>query len=133
MLLIFSDFWKATWQLTNPAVVFSGQEVESSDTFCQVSGFFMSFGIEASDFASVVIAIHSALYIFRPSSGFGDGGLFRYRYYVYILWMGFPLLMASLAFINKPYAYTAQETYCYLPVRFENGTSLLTVGTNPHL
>lgn len=48
MLLVFSDFWKATWQLTFPAVVFSGRGVESSDYFCQMSGFSMSLGIEAS-------------------------------------------------------------------------------------
>lgn len=48
MLLIFSDFWKATWQLTFPVVVFSGHDVVGTDGFCQVSGFFMTVGIEAS-------------------------------------------------------------------------------------
>lgn len=48
MLLIFSDFFKASWQLIYPAVVFTKGEVSSTSKFCQAAGFFMSMGIEAS-------------------------------------------------------------------------------------
>ena len=136
MLLIFSDFWKASWQLIYPAVVFTKGRVNSASVFCQMTGFFMSMGIEASgkistqfhhfaasylpeiDFAVLVIAVHSALYIFRPVTTLGEGGLYRYRFYLYGIWLSFPLLMASLAFINGSLAYNSQGTYCYLPVSF---------------
>ncbi|KAI5805127.1 G protein-coupled glucose receptor regulating Gpa2-domain-containing protein [Geopyxis carbonaria] len=118
MLMIFSDFYKASWQLIYPAVVFAQGSVTSNSRFCQTAGFMMSMGIEASDFATLAIAVHSALYIFRPGMGaVGEGGLFRYRYYVYAAWLTFSILMPSLAFVNKDPAYSAQGTFCYLPVR----------------
>ncbi|TGZ78419.1 hypothetical protein EX30DRAFT_397751 [Ascodesmis nigricans] len=118
MLLIFSDFFKASWQLIYPSVVFSRGLLSSRSRFCQLSGFMMSFGIEASDFAVLAIAVHSALYIFRPGmGGIGEGGLYRYRRYVYVTWLAFSTVMPALAFVNKNPAYSAQGTYCYLPVR----------------
>ncbi|KAF8463498.1 G protein-coupled glucose receptor regulating Gpa2-domain-containing protein [Kalaharituber pfeilii] len=135
MLLICSDFWKASWQLIYPAVVFTQGKVDRASPFCQVTGFFISMGIEASgefhslpnrslellteelDFAILVIAVHSALYIFRPPTALGEGGLYKYRYYLYGIWLAFPLLMAALAFANEANAYTSQGTYCYLPAR----------------
>jgi G protein-coupled receptor GPR1 len=78
----------------------------------------MAVGTEASDFAVLVIAVHSALYIFRPGmTAIGEGGLYHYRYYVYAAWFTFSLLMPSLAFVNKAPAYSAQGSYCYLPIR----------------
>src|ERR1700712_1876694 len=64
-----------------------------------------------------MIALHTALYIFRPRSSNGEGGLYPYRHYAYTLWVVFPLLMASLAFINNSNSYVPEGTYCYLPVR----------------
>lgn len=117
MLLICSDFWKASWQLIYPAVVIKTGNADKGYLFCQVTGFFISMGIEASDFAVLVIAVHSALYIFYPATALGEGGLFRYRSYLYTIWVAFPLLMASLAFLNTSKAYTSQGAYCYLPAR----------------
>ncbi|RPB10547.1 family A G protein-coupled receptor-like protein [Morchella conica CCBAS932] len=118
MLLVFSDFFKASWQLIYPAVVFTNGAVSSTSRFCQAAGFFMSMGIEASDFAVLVIAVHSALYIFRPGlTAIGEGGLYRYRHSVYVAWLAFSILMPSLAYVNSTPAYTAQGTFCYLPVR----------------
>lgn len=48
MLMIFSDFFKASWQLIYPAVVFTKGAVSSQSRFCQTAGFMMSMGIEAS-------------------------------------------------------------------------------------
>lgn len=48
MLMIFSDFYKASWQLIYPAVVFTKGAVSSESRFCQTAGFMMSMGIEAS-------------------------------------------------------------------------------------
>jgi len=64
-----------------------------------------------------MIAIHTALYIFRPGHSSGEGGLYPYRYYAYVGWVVFPFLMASLAFINNSSSYIPEGTYCYLPVR----------------
>lgn len=64
-----------------------------------------------------MIAIHTALYIFRPRSSGGEGGLFPYRHVAYTLWVILPVLSASLAFINDEGAYVSEGTYCYLPVR----------------
>ncbi|KAE8447689.1 hypothetical protein EG329_010495 [Mollisiaceae sp. DMI_Dod_QoI] len=117
MLLIQSDMFKALWFMIYPIVVFTRGPIPNSSRFCQVSGFFVSLGIEASDFAVLMIAIHTALYIFRPKSSRGEGGLFPYRHIAYTLWIILPVLSASLAFVNNQEAYTADGTYCYLPVR----------------
>ncbi|KAL2070776.1 hypothetical protein VTL71DRAFT_13802 [Oculimacula yallundae] len=117
MLLIQSDMFKALWFMIYPIVVFVNGPVRDTSAFCQVNGFMIALGIEASDFAVLMIALHSALYIFRPRSSGGEGGLYPYRRLAYILWVIFPLLMASLAFINGRHAYVSEGTYCYLPVR----------------
>jgi G protein-coupled receptor GPR1 len=64
-----------------------------------------------------MIAIHSALYIFKPRVAQGEGGLYPYRNIAYIIWLVVPLILASLAFINNDNAYITEGTYCYLPVR----------------
>lgn len=137
MLLIQSDMFKALWFMIHPVVVFTRGPVLSNSAFCQASGFFISIGIEASgtrpyvmiwpsfgetmltvvDFAILMIAVHTALYIFKPSQGLGEGGLYPYRHFAYVLWVIFPALMSSLAFLNPDNAYVTQETYCYLPIR----------------
>ena len=69
------------------------------------------------DFSVLMIAIHSALYIFKPSTSIGEGGLYPYRYIVYVLWIILPLLLASLAFLNPNGAYESGGASCHLPVR----------------
>lgn len=48
MLLIQSDMFKALWFMIYPIVTFVSGPVLSSSTFCQVNGFFLAVGIEAS-------------------------------------------------------------------------------------
>lgn len=48
MLLIQSDMFKALWYMLYPIVVFTHGPVPSNSTFCQVNGFFLALGIEAS-------------------------------------------------------------------------------------
>ncbi|TGO66853.1 hypothetical protein BELL_0930g00020 [Botrytis elliptica] len=117
MLLIQSDMFKALWFMVFPIVVFLHGPVADNSKFCQISGFFLALGIEASDISVLMVAVHTALYIFRPRSSSGEGGLYPYRRIAYTIWIVFPLLTASLAFVNDHEAYVAQGTYCYLPVR----------------
>ena len=84
--------------------------------YCQASGFFLAFAIEASDYAILVIAIHSALCIFRPNTNLGETGLFSIRYVVYALWIALPVLAAGLGFLHGG-VYISTGAYCYLPVR----------------
>ncbi|KAG4030811.1 hypothetical protein MFRU_011g02630 [Monilinia fructicola] len=117
MLLIQSDMFKALWFMIFPIVIFLHGPVSDNSKFCQISGFFLALGIEASDISVLMVAVHSALYIFRPKSSAGEGGLYPYRRIAYTIWIVYPILTASLAFINSNEAYVAQGTYCYLPVR----------------
>lgn len=48
MLLIQSDMFKALWFMIFPIVTFISGPVASNSRFCQVNGFFITIGIEAS-------------------------------------------------------------------------------------
>ncbi|KAG9246572.1 G protein-coupled glucose receptor regulating Gpa2-domain-containing protein [Calycina marina] len=117
MLLIQSDMFKALWLMIYPIITFAHGPIASSSKACQANGFFLAVGIEASDVAVLMIAIHSAMYIFNPRGSKGEGGLYPYRNFAYAIWIIYPLTMASLAFINKGNSYVNDGTYCYLPIR----------------
>ncbi|KAK2012814.1 family A G protein-coupled receptor-like protein [Colletotrichum eremochloae] len=118
MLLISSDMLKSLWFIIFPIVDFKTSAVASGSSFCQASGFFLSVGIEASDIAVVLIALHTAIYIFRPRQSGRHSGLYPHRRLAFSFFVFFPLLMASLAFINSP-GYVNNGEYCYLPIRPE--------------
>ena len=115
--LIISDTLKAIWYFMFPMVVFSRGPVNSTSNFCQASGYLLAFAIEASDMAIFIIALHATLCILRPNNTAGEGGLYRYRNWIYPLWLGPPFLAASLAFVNSTHGYTTAGTFCYLPKR----------------
>jgi G protein-coupled receptor GPR1 len=115
MLLMLSDCFKALWFLIFPLTIFTHGRVNSASRFCQVGGFCIALAIEASDFATLMIAIHLALCIFGPQKPRGESGLWGYRRWIYPLWVALPILAASLAFTNPGNAYVAVETFCYLP------------------
>lgn len=117
LFLILSDSFKAFWYFVFPLVVFTRGTVESSSKWCQASGFLLALAVEASDFAILLIALHSVLYVFKPPARLGDGGLYPYRYWIPVVWLLYPLLAASLAFVNPGNAYVTAGTYCYLPQR----------------
>lgn len=101
---------KSLWFLIYPIVELAYGEQSSESAFCTVSGFFLTLGIEACDVAVLLIAIHTALYIFV-----GGGGLYPYRRFAYAAFCLLPLLLASLAFLNKP-AYINTGEFCYLAI-----------------
>ncbi len=72
-----------------------------------------------TDFANLILAVHTAIHIFSPGVNSREGGLYRYRYPIYVFWFGFAVLLASLAFVNpKIYGgYVSQSTHCFLPIR----------------
>lgn len=109
LLLILSDTLKTLWLVIPQAMELAHGNVSSTSTICQISGFFLSVGIEACDLAVLLMAAHTALYILR-----GRSGLYPYRYLAYILVAAVSLMLASLAFINQP-AFFNSGPYCYLP------------------
>jgi G protein-coupled receptor GPR1 len=48
MLLIQSDMFKALWFMVYPIVTYAYGPVMNDSIFCQVNGFFLAIGIEAS-------------------------------------------------------------------------------------
>ncbi|KAL6912832.1 hypothetical protein ACHAP8_009570 [Fusarium lateritium] len=109
MLLIYSDMFKSFWLLLFPAVELVAGKIETNETFCQVSGFFLALSIEASDVSVALISAHTALFIFR-----GEQGLYPYRKTAYAVAAILPVVMASLAFIEGP-GYVNTGQFCYLP------------------
>jgi G protein-coupled receptor GPR1 len=82
------------------------------------SGWIMAYSLEASDAMVFIIAVHTAVYVFRPKlrSPKDEGGLWRWRAPLFAAWILIPAILASLAFIHYP-AYIPLVTWCYLPPR----------------
>ncbi|KAJ8143125.1 hypothetical protein OY671_003746 [Metschnikowia pulcherrima] len=120
--LIFFDFLKATILLIFPARVMADDASYASDQFCQIVGFFTATATEGADLAILAFAVHTFLLIFKPSlnvkiegSSHIEGGLYKFRYYVYGLSFVIPLAMASFPFIGV--GYDSFVCWCYLPQR----------------
>ena len=109
---------RSTLELTYPIVTLTSGDVSPDSRYCKVGGFFTAYFFEASDLMVFIIAIHTAVYVFNPklTQAADDGGLWRWRYYVFATWFIIPGLLAGLAFIN-PTPYVPLVTWCYLPAR----------------
>lgn len=119
--LLFFDILKAGILLLYPSRVLMHLAAYYNDRFCQVVGFFTATAIEGADIAILAFAVHTFLLIFKPllsvkvhNSTRIEGGLYKFRYYVYLLSFIIPLFMASLAFINGE-GYSSFVCWCYLP------------------
>ena len=108
MLLIQSDFIKSAAFVVFPIVSLVTGPIPSDSHFCQASGFVLALGIESSDIAVLLIAIHSVMYIFKPQSG-----LHPYRREAYLAYYMLPVAIASMAFIDG-LGYENLGHYCYL-------------------
>ncbi|GEQ67382.1 hypothetical protein JCM33374_g1046 [Metschnikowia sp. JCM 33374] len=120
--LFFYDLLKAVVLLIFPARVMQNTSSYTSNEFCQVVGFFTATATEGADLAILAFAIHIFLLIFKPSlsvkvkrTNHVEGGLYKFRYYVYGLSMVIPLAMASFPFIG--HGYQSFVCWCYLPQR----------------
>lgn len=111
ILLILGDTLQSVVFIVLPTMELMRGPVASTSGACQASGFFLMLGFEATDVAVVLVALHTALYIFR-----GRGGLYPFRRLAFSSFLLVPLLLGSLAFLNKP-AFTNSGRYCHLPQR----------------
>lgn len=121
--LLMFDLLKALILLLYPARVLSDPGSYDDIKFCQVVGFFTATAIQGADIAILAFAVHTYLLIFKPkyqtkvkNSSRTEGGLYRFRYYVYVLSFLIPLVFASLAFISRS-GYDLFVCWCYLPQR----------------
>ncbi|KAJ4989128.1 plasma membrane g-protein coupled receptor [Stagonosporopsis vannaccii] len=117
MILIYGDLMRGTWLFVFSIISLARGTVKTGTTFCQVSGFLVQYGTQTSDYAVFVMAIHSAIQVFYPSTVVSSDGLYPYRRYVYIGAFALPVLMAGLAFVNPQQAYVSQGAFCTLPIR----------------
>ncbi|KAI1420964.1 G protein-coupled glucose receptor regulating Gpa2-domain-containing protein [Xylaria sp. FL1777] len=117
MLLIQSDMAKALWLFISPLVYFiTNKPLGSNWTFCQVSGFFLTVTIEASDIAVLLIAIHTTLFVVKRQHHGGAFGLQPYRRVAYTLWATIPIILAAIVPITGD-GFVDNGPYCYLPIR----------------
>lgn len=116
LLLVVSDLVRSLWLVIySCATLTRSLSTDSVSTFCQISGFFFAMGIEASDAAVLLIALHWTVYIFRSDRAAGESGIYPYRYLAFSFYVLFPTLMASLAYFTRFPAYIDTGQYCYLP------------------
>ncbi|KAF2659202.1 hypothetical protein K491DRAFT_558533, partial [Lophiostoma macrostomum CBS 122681] len=126
MLVIWGDVMKAIWLFLFAVISIGQGTVYTNSAFCQASGFLLQYGTETSgknprdffiDYAVLVMAVHSAIQVFRPSTSTRNDGLYPYRAFVFAGALLIPVLMSSLAFINPHYGYMSQGAWCSLPLR----------------
>lgn len=118
--LIFFDLLKAIILLIFPSHVLQYPASYYDKAFCQAVGFFTATAIEGADLAILAFAIHTFLLVFKPGltvktgrSDRSEGGLYLYRYYVYLLCVVIPLVLASLPYAGR--GYSSFVCWCYLP------------------
>ncbi|KAI1434494.1 G protein-coupled glucose receptor regulating Gpa2-domain-containing protein [Xylaria sp. CBS 124048] len=117
MLLIQSDMAKALWLIISPVFqIITKKPFDSNWTFCQVSGFFLTVTIEASDIAVLLIAIHTALFIIKRKQSGSAIGLQPYRRIAYTLWAVVPILLAAVVPITGG-NFVDNGPHCYLPIQ----------------
>lgn len=119
--LILYDFLKAVLLLMYPVRVIAKSSSYYDLPFCRVVGFFTAFSIERGDIVILSFAIHIALLIYLPQQSVKrgehyDGGLYKYRYFLYVISIILPALLASLAFIRSE-GYAPLTNWCYIPSR----------------
>lgn len=134
MLLIYGDLTRATWYFIFAIASFRGGAILTQSPFCQASGFLIQYGTETSglkstenisssllrvqiDYTVLIIAIHSAIQVFRPSVSVRSDVFYRQRYYIYAGGLTMPVLMAGLAFVNPTAGYISNGAFCSLPLR----------------
>ena len=118
MMLIAADTFRSIWLFVFSVVSCTRGTIASRSAFCQVNGFFTQMSFEMTDYATLLIAIHTALQVFKPKpSVLGQGGLYRWRHTIYASYLVLPAVDAAVAFIDGKDAYLSQGPLCTLPIR----------------
>ena len=118
MLLMAADIFRSIWLIVFPVVTFVKGTVSSHSRFCQATGFLTQMSFEMTDIATLLLAIHTALQVFRAKpTVLGQGGLHAYRKYIYVLFVVVPGFLAAIPFLKSPYTYLSQGPLCSLPIR----------------
>lgn len=113
IFLIIFDFLKALAILLYPILSLIKNTKQIGPRTINFLGFFTAFSTEGGDLVILSFAIHTLLTIFYPTQ---TGGLYIIRYYIYVLSIVGPAILASLAFINNV-GYVELDIWCYLPER----------------
>lgn len=105
--LIICDLIKALVLMIYPLVILVRNDVYATPFFFNTLGWFTAYSVEGADLAIFIFSIHFALLIFKPSwrwrnkrSGNMEGGLYRFRAFIWPITALVPLLLATLAFVN---------------------------------
>lgn len=113
IFLIIFDFLKALAILLYPILSLVKNTAQIGPKTINFLGFFTALSIEGGDLAILSFAINTLLTIFYPRR---TGGLYFIRYYIYVLSIVGPAILASLAFINNV-GYVELDIWCYMPER----------------
>lgn len=105
--LIICDLVKAIVLMIYPLVILVRNDVYATPVFFNTLGWFTAYCVEGADLAILIFSIHFAVLIFKPSwkwrnkrSGNMEGGLYRFRAFIWPITALVPLLLATLAFVN---------------------------------
>ncbi|TKX18984.1 hypothetical protein C1H76_8873 [Elsinoe australis] len=116
--LIAADLLKDVNYLSFTAFAFIEKHVVSQSHYCQASGFFQQYLVEVTDFVIVTIVTHMSVQIINPSpAGESEGGLERWKGWIFTAILGLPFIMACVAFSNSNGGYQLIGAFCGLPVR----------------
>ena len=83
---------------------------------CQGTGFLLLYAIETCDLVILLIAVHTALCVFKPRANLGESGLYQYRITIYFGLPMIPVLPAGLGLMEGG-KFVNAGTICWLPVR----------------
>ncbi|KAF2225254.1 G protein-coupled glucose receptor regulating Gpa2-domain-containing protein [Elsinoe ampelina] len=116
--LIIADFLKDINYLSFTAIAFIEKHVVSGSRWCQASGFFHQYLVEVTDFVILSIVVHMSVQILNPNATNGaEGGLEKWKVWIFTAILGLPFIMACVAFSNPYGGYQLVGAFCSLPVR----------------
>ncbi|PHH75559.1 hypothetical protein CDD80_2260 [Ophiocordyceps camponoti-rufipedis] len=111
VILLQIDLFKSAILVLVPAIELVHGPVISGSTTCHVIGCVLLITLEACNVAIVLLALHTALNVFR-----GEGGLYPHRRLAWAVGIVLSLALAFLAFINRP-AFVNTGGFCHVPER----------------
>jgi len=106
-----------------PIITLSEGDLSPESVYCEISGFFTAYFFEASDFMILLIALHVTLTVTRskPLPPGQEGGIWPWRFQLYVGWIILCGLLAGFAFVNPDLSYVPLVTWynCFLHILTE--------------